>query len=503
MYPSNDGHTCEWHKRALALQAELDDVQARLDALTRRVFGTKAETMPSKDRALKEGKPSGRNGPEAQAKRRERAKTRKGLVERPITHPVSEGDCACEHCGGMADRPLGKGRLTVVYELVPASVERENHTQQTLACRCGRLVVTAPPPVKVADKLQHGPKLIAQIVVSRTLDSLPFYRQQWQFGRLGIPLNRSTMCELYHRAAELMAPIYRCVLDEIAADRMVMGDETHLNMHGSGDGKSLPGYMWTFRTFERIAYVFDPSRSGDVPLAVLGNSEGVLLTDAYAGYSPLYKLKHRLRAACLAHVRREFFEARSTAESAVDEILALILAVYRVEDKAREQGILRTPAHRALRQAEGRPAMQRLNTRLLAEQALWTPRSRMGKAIAYALKQWGALCLFLDDENIPPDNNLSENALRIISLGRKNWQLVGHKEAGQNTAILQTLMSCCVLAGVNPLEYLADVLIRVQTHPDKDIAELLPERWKAARDAEQAAREAVRAAEDERSRAAA
>ena len=132
--------------------------------------------------------------------------------------------------------------------------------------------------------------------------------------------------------------------------------------------------------------------------------------------------------------------------------MGLILEVYRIEQKARELDILRTPAHRRLRQAESRPAMERFHTWLLAHQDRLPPRGPMGSAIKYALNQWDALCVFLDDEHVPPDNNRSENALRVIALGRKNWQLVGHEEAGQNTAVLHTIVACCAVAGVNPQE---------------------------------------------------
>lgn len=223
MYPNaDDHHQCEWHKRALALEAALDDVTARLDALLRQVYGKKGETMPSKERALKEGEPSKRNGPEARRKRRNNEKTRAKLGERTIKHPVPPAACACPHCGGAADRAVGPGRSTIVYEFVPPRLERQKHIQETLACRCGQFVITAPAPAKVADKARHGPGLVAQIVVARTVDSTPFYRQESQFCRLGIPLNRSTMCGLYHRAANLMEPIYACVMEEIAAERVVM-----------------------------------------------------------------------------------------------------------------------------------------------------------------------------------------------------------------------------------------------------------------------------------------
>ena len=214
----------------------------------------------------------------------------------------------------------------------------------------------------------------------------------------------------------------------------------------------------------------------------------------YSGYNQAYTPAKRQRAGCLAHVRRKFFDARTTAELAADEAMGLILEVYRIEQKARDLDILRTPAHRRLRQAESRPAMERLHAWLLAHQDRLPPRGPMGSAIKYALNQWDALCVFLDDEHVPPDNNLSENALRVIALGRKNGQLVGHEEAGQNTAVLHTIVACCALAGVNPQEDLADVLIRVQTHPSAQVAKLLPERWKVAREADRAAAASAKAA---------
>ena len=484
MNPTGDDHHCAWRERAEALQAQLEDHKARLAALERFIHGKKSESMPPKDREVKKGQPSKKNGPEAQEARRANNSARNAIPETTIPHPVPPAACTCPHCGEAADRVVGDGRTTTVYEYVPPRFERQRHVQQTLACRCGEYVVMAPAPAKVADKAQYGPGLVSQVIVARTADATPFYRQEKQFERLGIPLNRSTMCGLYHRAANLVEPIYACVLLKIAAEHVAQADETRLNMHGNGGGKSLPGYMWTFLSQEYIAYVHSSGRSGDVPVLVLGQSQGVLVVDAYSGYNAVCTPKRRTRAGCLAHVRRKFFDARTSAEVAADEAMGLILEVYRIEHRAREMKILRTPAHRILRQTESRPAMGRFHAWLLAQKDRWPPRGPMGGAIAYALNQWAALCVFLDDEHVPPDNNLSENALRIIALGRKNWQLVGHEEAGHSTAILQTLVACCTLAGVNPQAYLADVLIRVQTHPMKDVAELLPKQWKAAREAE-------------------
>ena len=130
-----------------------------------------------------------------------------------------------------------------------------------------------------------------------------------------------------------------------------------------------------------------------------------------------------------------------------------------------------------MRQARSRPILEEMKSWMEEQQPLFPPKGPMGKAIAYALNNWQALTRFLEDVNIPVDNNASERALRVIALGRKNFLFFGHEQAGENIAGLYTLVASCEAVGVNPLEYLADVLLRIQTHPADRIDELLPHRW--------------------------
>ena len=485
MNAPDDEHRCGWRDRAEALAVEVEDLKARIVAMERRIFGKKGESMPSKGEELRKGEPSKRNGAAAQQKRRDNNKAREALEARTIEHPVPPAACACPACGGEADRQVGDGRPTTVYEYIPPRFERQKHVQQTLACRCGQHVVTAPPPAKVVDKGQYGPGLVAQIVVARTLDATPLHRQANQFLRLGIPINKSQLCGLYHRAAELTKPIYACILEEVAAERVVQGDETPLKMHGTGGGKSRTGYMWTFLNHKHIAYVHSSGRSGEVPLAVLGGTTGVLVVDAYSGYNAVCTPASRTRAGCLAHVRRKFFEARGTAETAADEAMALILAVYRIEEHARIAGILRAPAHRELRRAESRRWTD--STHGCSNRRTAGRRRGPSAKPSRMPSTSGTRSACFSTTNTSRRTTTAPRTRSGSSRSGENWQLVGHEEAGQNTAILHTIVANCVLAGVNPQEYLADVLIRVQTHPANRIAELTPERWKAARAAESAA----------------
>jgi len=131
-----------------------------------------------------------------------------------------------------------------------------------------------------------------------------------------------------------------------------------------------------------------------------------------------------------------------------------------------------------MRQTQSKAAMDDLKAWLLAEQGRHPPRGPMGDAISYALGNWDALTLFLTDAHLPIDNNASERALRVAALGRKNFLFVGTDEAGENLAGLYSLIATCEVNGVNPVAYLADVLLRVQTHPASRVDELLPHNWK-------------------------
>ena len=179
----------------------------------------------------------------------------------------------------------------------------------------------------------------------------------------------------------------------------------------------------------------------------------------------------------MSHVRRKFFDALPTAPEA-SQALDLIRELYQVEHEAMESGVVRKPEHLTLRQTKSRPIMDRFKDWLDDQKPKHLPKGAMGEALRYAVNNWKSLTVFLGDEHVPIDNNASERALRVAALGRKNFLFVGHDEAGRNIAALYTLVATCEANDVNPVAYLEDVLIRVQTHPAAQIDELLPTNWK-------------------------
>ena len=394
-------HDCQYKAELVALRAELE-------ALKRRVYGKKSERQPRAPKLTPPADPAlGRQ------KRQENAAAKQALPERRIEHPVPDDHKACPKCGDQASRPLPP-KLSEQWEYVPGYFEHRVHVRHVLACGCGEHIVTAPAPAKVIDRGKYGPGLCAHAVVSKCADAIPLHRQAKMFGRVGVPISDRTLGELFHLSAELLTPVYDALMKKIAAAQVVQADETPLAVQAPG--KTRRAYVWTFLSGDRIGYRYSAGRSGQTPVDVLGGTTGTLVVDAYTGYNATCSPEQRERAGCLAHVRRKFHDAQASAPEAAAEAMALILAVYRVEHEAKRLGIVRSPAHRALRQTAGKAAMEQLHDWLLEQQGQHLPKSPMGQAIRYALGQWPALRVFLEDPAIPIDNNASERALRIVAL---------------------------------------------------------------------------------------
>jgi transposase len=469
----------------------MTSLESKMAALERRVFGKKTEKLPPVAQELRgearSPKEQTAQAEAALAKRRERAARK--AVEAPtreVRHAVPPKSRRCPACGSEDLKPLGKGRTSVVYEYVPAFFERQVHVQEALACACGQGVVTAPAPQKVVDRGEYGPGFLAHVVTSKCADAMPLHRLAQRIERGGVPMSRSTLTDLFHQAASVARPLSSHLLQGIAAAEVVWADETPVRVLDVK--KTRQGYLWTFLTQTPkgewlIGYRFSLGRASTTPKDVLGGTQGALVVDAYTGYNAVTLPEGRVRVGCWAHVRRRFFDALPTAPEA-REALDFILALYRVEAQARDAGLVRTDAHRELRMQHSAPVLVALRAWMEKQTPLHPPKGPLGQALSYALKQWDALTRFSSDARLPLDNNRSEAALRKAALGRKNFLFVGHEAAGENLAGLYALVATCEANGVNPETYLADVLLRVQTHPHSRIGELLPHEWMRRRAAD-------------------
>jgi transposase len=476
-----DAHACEWRDRAEALETEvsvlkeaLAQIQHDLATLTRRTLGPKSEKMPPIEKELREGEAIAPE--ETQKKRRERRARRGQIKTAKTVHSVPADRRRCPKCNSGQLSSDGQGKSSIVYEYVPAHFIAHHHVRETLRCTCGGRV-TADGPDKWWDKSQYGASFVAHLVTAKCADSIPLYRLEKEYHRIGVPVARSTMTELFLRAADVLSPLYTRMLELIRQAPLVHADETPKKVQA--EGKCKTGYMWNFRTGGEnplVGFVFAPSRSSETPKRILGGSTGELMADGYTGYNIVTDVDGRRRSACWAHVRRYFFDALPTAPDA-REVLDLIRDLYRVERLAKRAGTLGQPAHLAMRKAHSAPTIAKLETWLKRAQGLHPPKSPLGEAIRYTLNRWAELGHFLEDAQIPLDNNPSEAALRRVALGRKNFLFVGNDEAGAKLAGLYSLVATCEANAVNPFAYIADALTRVSTHPHAKLDDLLPHRW--------------------------
>ena len=473
-------HECSLQKLVTDLADRLAKLEHENAQLKKTLFGARSER--SKMPRVKVAEPP--TPAEVKKTRRARAEAKAQTPTLRVEHKVPDELRRCTACGRTDLVPLGPGKTTSVWEFVPARFVRHEHVQEVLRCKCGGCIVTAPGAPKVVEKGKYGASFLAHLAVAKCADHLPIYRLEKELARKGVPVARSTMNVLLHRSSTLLKPIWTRLLDVIRERDVVLADETRLRILKDASGKPKTGFVWTFGAADAsggfdVAYHFADSRSGSTPKSLLEGTKGVLLVDGYSGYNDIEKVSTRRRAACHAHARRYFFDALRTAPIA-QEALDLITELYRVEHVAKERQ-LSEAAHLALRKRRAGPIRRRLKDWLDAQLSRHPPKSPLGTAIRYTLGQWDELGVFLTDAAVPLDNNASERSLRRIALGRKNYLFVGDVESGKSLAGVYSLVATCESRGINPFDYLADVLARVQDPPANAVDELLPGAWAAGR----------------------
>lgn len=466
------------------LEEQLSKLLDENERLRRMVFGAKSERMPPIKEELEKrskGKKKSRSEEEKEASRQKGIETRrknrekkKNIEKVEVEHTFGKSDSQCGKCGGMEFESLGT-ITSNIFEFVPARLVCQEHVREKRICSCCRDITTAEAPERVGDGALHGPGLHAKVVVSKCLDHQPLHRQMMQFLRQGIPMSDTTLGDLFHRSADLLRPIYQRLTELVRKSYYVCADETRILVQQIE--KMRQSWIWAFLAGPIILFVYSFSRSSETASKMLAGTSGFLQADAYQGYNEVCLPNGRKRVGCWAHVRRKFFDLFSSHPRAKIP-LDWILALYEVEYRVLEKGKIGTEYHLDLRLVVSKGIIDEFHAWLLNEKEKSPPQSSWAKAVNYALNQWPALTQFLHDPNLLLDNNISERALRCIALGRKNFVSIGNDVAGENFAILQTIVSTCVSCGVEPQHYLEDVLIRINTHPQRRIDELLPMNWK-------------------------
>jgi hypothetical protein len=262
----------------------------------------------------------------------------------------------------------------------------------------------------------------------------------------------------------------------------LQADETTIRVQGMKKGKMHTGYLWGYGVpWAEVVYEFALDRSQQRPLKFLEDFEGLLQTDAYAGYNAIVREKDGrvIRLGCWAHVRRRFFEALQESPTEAKVVMAAIQKLYRIE---REIKGLAPDRRVAVRRERAQPILEDLKALLETYSEDVLPKSKLGEAIRYALTEWPCLERYVDHGEAEIDNNSIENTLRPVAVGRKNYLFVGSPNGGEAAAVLYSLITTCKRLGINPWEYLNDVIERLPTHPMARIWELTPRGWQQARE---------------------
>jgi transposase len=349
----------------------------------------------------------------------------------------------------------------------------------------------APRPDQIIPKSIAHSSVIADVVVRKFVDGLPFYRQEVIHSREGIDLSRQTMSGWMMQLDERLSPLMAVMKRLLYQGRVIHIDETRLQvLNEPGRKNTQQSYMWVYGGGPPdkpvIWHQYADTRSGDVPLEFLYsqkedplNWEMYLVTDGYDGYNQLSRMPGILmHAACWAHVRRRFVEAthgrKNTA--AAHQMVALIRKLYQVERITREQA---PAARQAIRQAQAKPILDKIKTWLDEKVGKVLPKSPLGEAIAYTLGLWSKLIAYLEDGHIEIDNNKAENAIRPFVIGRKAWLFSGSPRGAHASATLYTLVETAKANNLEPWAYLNYLFEKLPSaKSEQALLSLLPQNLK-------------------------
>jgi len=349
-----------------------------------------------------------------------------------------------------------------------------------MSCRCCESITQPPVPSLPINRGLAGPGLLAHVLVGKFCDHLPLHRQAEIFARNGIDLDRSTLADWVGQCARLLRPLVDAVGAHVMAAERVHADDTTVAVLSPGNGKTRTGRIWCYvrddhpfagKASKAVLYCYSPDRKGEHPKTHLAGFKGILQADGYAGYAGLYQ-QGVTEAACMAHVRRKFFDIHAETKSPQShDALQRIAALYAVEALIRGE-----PAETRLRvrTQHSAPLFAELRKGLDTTLSRVSGRSEMAKAIRYALARWDALTLVLRDGRVCIDNNAAERSMRPMTLGRKNWLFAGSDAGGERAAAIYTLTETAKLNGLDPEDYLRTVLERIADHPVKRVHEFLP-----------------------------
>lgn len=389
--------------------------------------------------------------------------------EEIILEPLEEvTDCVC----------IGQ-EITEVLEVKAAEFYVKRFVRPKYARKQEEGVAIAALPSRVIDKGIAGSSVLAMLIISKFVDHLPIHRQIAIFKRIGIELKYNTVLDWGNESLKVLQALYDLLRKKVFETGYIQADETTLKvLDDEKKGKTHQGYLWAYRSplKKLVFFEYQPGRDKSGPAELLKNFKGYLQTDGYGGYDQFALRKDIEVLNCMAHARRYFMEAQDNDKVRAEYALTRIQELYAIEREIKE---LTTEERYKIRQEKSIPILKELGKWMVDQHPQITPKSSIGKALEYSMKRWKELSHYTTNGNLQIDNNLVENAIRPIALGRKNYLFAGSHESAQRIAMIYSLLGTCQANNVNPQEWLTKVFEEIPNRTVNNLEDLLPQNFNA------------------------
>ena len=471
-----------------SLKGELLYFKHELDKLKHLVFGSKSERyIPATDGQLElelgiekgEAKPA-----ETEQVSYTRTKPRKEGDKVPVRMPIPAHLPREEHVIEPQESVEGAKKIgeevTEILEYKPGRLYVKKYIRPKYALPGDAGIVVGQLPTLPIPKGNAGPGLLAHICTSKFVDHLPFYRQVQQLKREGLEIAESTINGWFSAVCTLLEPLSEKLRQQVVGSGYLMADETPIKvLTNDKPGSAHKGYHWVYYSpiGKLVCFDYQKGRGRDGPKGFLKGFQGAVQSDGYTAYDAFEQPGKITLLACMAHARRKFDEALDNDPKGAGFVLSGMQALYEVERHAKLME-LNHEQRKALRAEKSLPVLHELERWMKGYQAQALPKSAMGQAIAYTLGLWHRLVRYTGDGRYEIDNNLVENSIRPVALGRKNYLFAGSHEGAKRAAMMYSFLGTCKKNNVNPLVWLTDVLARIPDHKANRLEELLPPNWK-------------------------
>lgn len=359
--------------------------------------------------------------------------------------------------------------VTEELEVTPAVFFVKKYIRPKYARANGEGIIIAELPCRPIDKGIPGPGLLATVITDKYVDHLPIYRQVRRYERMGVSLSESTIGDWISRSSELLVPLYDLLKKQTLETSYLQADETPIPVLDKTKNKTHRGYFWVYHApnDKKIFFDYREGRGRAGPTEILTGFKGFLQSDGYGVYDTFNQHGATL-VNCMAHARRKFIEAQQNDKKRCDYVLAQMQELYIVESFAREKNFTHEQRYQ-IRQQKSVPILEELKAWFLLNLTEVLPSSVTGQAITYAYSRWEKLSLYAKQGHLEIDNNLIENAIRPVALGRKNYLFAGSHKAAQRAAMIYSFFAMCKYNEVNPHEWLKQTLAKI---PDTKMSEL-------------------------------